>query len=105
MFVVLLLLLLSVANITSAGDQVALTEHVVSLENFEEYPPQTFPQEWKVRGSDEVAHLVYHVGEENGNHFLHAYAHGQEVQIGLTKVFSPKQFPLLQWRWRVKKLP
>jgi len=99
------LMLLSAANFAWASDPTALTEHVITLENFEEYPPQTFPQAWQVRGNEEEAHLVYHVAEENGNHFLHAHAEKQDVQIGLTKIFPPQQFPVLQWHWRVKQLP
>lgn len=105
MKLVLLVMLLCIGRVAPASDQVALTEHTIPLENFEAYPPHAFPQDWKVRGSNEEAHLVYQVAEENGNHFLHAYADKQEVQIGLTKAFPPQQFPILQWRWRVKKFP
>jgi hypothetical protein len=105
MSVVFLLLALSLANIARAGDQSTATEQIVPLETFEEDLPQAFPKEWKVRGSEDEAKIVYHVAEENGNHFLHAHAEKQGVQIGLTRAFPPRQFPVLQWRWRVKTLP
>lgn len=105
MIVVFLLLALSMANLTHAGDQLIATEQMVPLETFEEYSPQAFPKEWKVRGSEDEARLVYRVTEENGNHFLHARAEKQSVQIGLSRTFPPRNFSVLQWRWRVKTLP
>jgi len=105
MWCVFLVLMLSVATVTQGSDQIALTETIVALENFEQYPSQAFPSNWKVRGDEEDARLVYRVAEEDGNHFLHARAEKRGVQIGLTKTFPPKQFPVLQWRWRVKQLP
>jgi hypothetical protein len=100
-----LILMLSVATVAQANDQALLTGQIVPLENFEQYPPQAFPNNWKVRGDEDTARVIYRVAEEDGNHFLHARAEKQAVQIGLTKTFSPKQFPVLQWRWRVQQLP
>jgi hypothetical protein len=100
-----LIMTLGLVNLAQAGAQMAMMEQAVPLENFEEYPLQSFPQEWKVRGSEDEARIVYHVSEEHGNHFLHAHAEKQSVQIGLTRTFQAQQFPLLQWRWRVKALP
>ena len=97
--------ILSLANIAQVNGQMTVQENGVSLENFEQYPPQAFPDNWKVRGDEDTAHVVYRVAEEDGNHFLHAYAENQDVQIGLTKAFPPKQLPILQWRWRAKQLP
>jgi DUF3047 family protein len=82
-----------------AGDQTK------ALDTFETDQPLTFPQNWQVRGNEEVARDVYQIAEENGNHFLHAHAEKQDVQIGLTRSFQTKEFPVLQWRWRVKQLP
>jgi hypothetical protein len=100
-----LIMMLSVATITHASDQTLLTEQIVPLENFEQYSPQEFPNNWKVRGDEDAARVIYRVVEEGGNHFLHARAEKQAVQIGLKKTFRPKQFPVLQWRWRVKQFP
>jgi hypothetical protein len=77
----------------------------VSLANFDTDQPLTFPQNWKVRGSEEIARIVYTVAEEDGNHFLHAYADKHDVQIGISRSVQPKEFPILQWRWRAKRLP
>lgn len=100
-----LILVLSLATVTQANDQTVLTQQAVPLENFEQYPPQAFPDTWKVRGDEDEARVIYRVAEEDGNHFLHARAENKAVQIGLTKTFPPKQFPILQWRWRVQQLP
>src|SRR5262245_20408026 len=88
-----------------ATDQPPASNQTIVLENFGKDSPGTFPAQWKVRGNEDVAKAVYRVAEENGNHFLHAYADKQDVQIGLTRTFQSKEFPVLQWRWRVQKLP
>jgi hypothetical protein len=77
----------------------------VSLANFDTDQPLTFPQNWKVRGDEEIARNVYTVVAENGNQYLHAYADKQDVQIGISRSFRPEEFPILQWRWRAKQLP
>jgi hypothetical protein len=102
---VFLIIILTLATVTRANDQILLTEQIVPLENFEQYPLQAFPDNWKVRGDEDAARAIYRVVEEDGNHFLHARAEKQAVQIGLTKTFHPKQFPVLQWRWRVQRIP
>ncbi len=75
------------------------------LENFDTYPPRSFPGQWAVRGDEATAKAVYSVVEEDGNRFLRAYADKQEVQIGISRSVQPQQFPALRWRWRVKQLP
>lgn len=103
--IAIFLLLLGVPPLLLAEDQSPANNQALILENFDEDPPLTFPARWKVRGDEDVAKAVYRVAEEAGNHFLHAYADNQDVQIGLTRTFKPKEFPVLQWRWRVKQLP
>jgi hypothetical protein len=74
-----------------------------SLEDFEGYPVQSFPEKWRHRS--EAARKIYRVKSENGNQFLHAYADNQAVQIGLEQLFDPAKFRRLRWRWRVHALP
>jgi hypothetical protein len=97
-------MMLSLAAVGYAADQAAI-DHVLPLETFDEYPPASFPEQWKVRGDETDARGVYQVAEEGGDRFLHARAEKQDVQIGLSHVFQPKEFPLLRWRWRVDQLP
>jgi hypothetical protein len=88
-----------------ADDRVATIGQVLPLETFEQYQPPAFPEQWKVRGDEDEARTIYQVVEEDGNRFLRARAYKQGVQIGLARVFQPKAFPLLRWRWRVEQLP
>src|SRR2546422_811620 len=97
-------MMLSLAVVGYAEDQAAINR-VLPLETFDEYPPASFPEQWKVRGDETKARAIYQVAEEGGNHFLHARADKQDVQIGLSHAFQPKEFPLLRWRWRVDQLP
>ena len=105
MRILLFVLLLSLPAMGYADGQVATTGRVLPLETFDEYPPASFPGQWKIRGDETDARVVYQIAEEGGNHFLHARAEKQDVQIGLSHVFQPKEFPLLRWRWRVDQLP
>src|SRR5215471_6478738 len=77
----------------------------MSLETFDTYQPHSFPGQWEARGDKETAKSVYSVGEEGGDRFLHAHADKQDVQIGISRVINPKQFPTLEWKWRVNQLP
>src|SRR5262245_53837904 len=81
------------------------TGQILTLDSFEGYPLLAFPGQWKVRGDEDQARLIYRVTEENGDHFLHAQADGQAIQIGIAHAFQPREFPLLRWRWRVMQLP
>lgn len=101
----LFVLLLSLPAMGYADGQVATAGRVLPLETFDEYQPASFPGQWKIRGDETDARVVYQIAEEGGNHFLHARAEKQDVQIGLSHVFQPKEFPLLRWRWRVDQLP
>lgn len=105
MRILLFVVLLSFPALGYADDQVATTGRVLPLETFDEYQPASFPGQWQVRGDEAAARVVYQVAEEDGNHFLHARSEKQDIQIGLSHVFQPKEFPLLRWRWRVDQLP
>ena len=74
-------------------------------ETFQQYPAGVFPSGWQVRGNAATAQTVYHIAEEEGNRFLHAYAKNQDVQIGIEYVCKPQDYPILRWRWRATKLP
>lgn len=101
----ILIALLSVPTFMGTTDLVAATSGIVSLETFEGYSLFTFPALWKVRGDQDKARAIYRIVAESGNSFLHAYASNEAIQIGLVHVFSPEEFPLLRWRWRVTQLP
>jgi Protein of unknown function (DUF3047) len=106
--VALLLGLLAVPSVPSLACTAGLTapaDLVVHLESFAEYPLLAFPGQWKVRGDENKARLIYRVAEENGDRFLHAHADSQAIQIGIAQAFPPHEFPLLHWRWRVTQLP
>jgi hypothetical protein len=105
MKILVFVLLFGLPIVGYADEQVTVADHLLPLENFEEYPPASFPKQWKVRGDEAEARVVYQVAEENGNHFLHARAEKTDVQIGLAHACQPKDFPLLRWRWRVDQLP
>jgi hypothetical protein len=75
------------------------------LESFEQYPLLAFPSQWTVRGDPATARLIYQVAEEHGDHFLHAHADRQAIQIGIDHAVPPRAFPRLCWRWRVLQLP
>jgi DUF3047 family protein len=73
------------------------------LENFEQSGTNGFPSKW--RGSNDDAKNIYRIESENGNRFLRARADNQAVQIGLERIFDPKNQPRLKSRWRAHQLP
>jgi len=103
--ILIFLLLCGTPLFTFAEGDSATNGSRIALDNFDTDKPLTFPQNWQVRGNEEVARVIYKVEAEGGNHFLHAHAENQGVQIGITRSFQPKEFPVLQWRWRAKQLP
>jgi hypothetical protein len=103
--VLVFLLFCGVPLLVSAEDESATNGTRIALANFDTDQPLTFPQHWKVHGSEEIAHGVYKVVAENGNQYLRAYADKQDVQIGISRSVQAKEFPTLQWRWRAKQLP
>src|SRR5581483_1422289 len=82
-----------------------MNDQIISLDTFDTDQPLSFPKQWAVRGDEATAKAVYSVVEEDGNRFLRAYADKQDVQIGISRIIEPKEFPALQWRWRAKQLP
>jgi hypothetical protein len=105
MKVLLHLFLCGTPLLARAAGETATDNRRIPLANFDADQPSAFPQQWKARGSEDIARIVYQVAEENGNRFLHAHAEKQDVQIGISRSFQPKEFPILQWRWRAKQLP
>jgi len=103
--VLVFLLFCGLPSLVSAEGESATNGTRIALANFDTDQPLAFPQHWKVHGSEEVARHVYKVVAENGNQYLRAYADKQDVQIGISRSFQPKEFPALQWRWRAKQLP
>lgn len=95
------------ADVQTAIGQGVTPDHQPFLqETFDSYAVGSFPTRWDVRGDDAEARTVYTIVEgEEGNRFLRARAEQQDIQIGLSKAFEPKQFPVLQWRWRVSQIP
>lgn len=103
------LLFLLVSSPLLANEEILLSNQhngqPLPLETFEGDQLLTFPANWQVRGDAEEAAKIYKVAEENGNHFLHARAVGQSVQVGLARPFESSHYPFLSWRWRVEQLP
>lgn len=105
MMLLFLVALLGLSLVVHADDRVTATGQALPLETFDGYQLLAFPGQWKVRGDENQAREIYRIAEENGNHFLHAHADNNGVQIGLSHTFQPKEFPLLRWRWRAEQLP
>lgn len=106
------LLLISTQNVhtdvqVAAGGQEVTNNHQAFLkETFDSYDVGSFPARWDVRGDDDEARTIYTIVEgQEGNRFLRAHAEQQDIQIGLSKEFKPKKFPVLRWRWRVSQIP
>lgn len=49
--------------------------------------------------------VPYVIEEENGNKYLHADDTGQGITIVSDKKWNIKEYPCLQWKWRIKQFP
>jgi Protein of unknown function (DUF3047) len=65
------------------------------------------PPGWKAAGMGPVQDRgeARAVKDVNGNHFLRISTDGSFYSIGIDTAFSPRQFPILSWRWRIAGLP
>lgn len=103
--ILVLLALLSLPPLFCSAAPRAFLGQGTLLDSFEQYPLLAFPSQWKVRGDEAKARLIYQVAEEHGDRFLHAHADRQAIQIGIAHAVQPRAFPRLRWRWRVLQLP
>jgi hypothetical protein len=99
-----LVLLIGLTYVLSR-DPASSYAQAVLVETFETDSLRIFPRRWRALTDTRTEQQIYQVTEENGNRFLRAYAEKQEIQIGLSHVFHPREFSVLQWRWRVRRLP
>ncbi len=88
----MLFVLLSLPSSLCAAPALPIIGQGTLLDSFEQYPLLTFPSQWRVRGDEATAHLIYQVAEENGDRFLHARADHQALQIGIAHPVSPRAF-------------
>ncbi len=65
--------------------------------------PGQFPSGWASRGGDGIE--VYRLESEDGDLFLRAACKGKSVTIGLKYRVNLRIHHILQWRWRVHKIP
>jgi hypothetical protein len=65
------------------------------------------PPGWKAAGMgpEQDRGTAQTVQGAGGNHFLRISTDGSFYSIGIDTGFSPQQFPILSWRWRVAGLP
>ena len=90
----------------------------VVVDDFERYPPGTFPDEWVFVNRAKEA-LTYEetrdpgeevvVEEEDGNQFVRVITEGEAVRYtqrnGEEFEWNLPDYPRLQWRWRAQHLP
>jgi len=75
------------------------------IADFDADETSRFPHGWQSRERQAVAEGVYRIAVESDEHFLHAEALGNAVQIGMPVSFHLSDYPLLSWRWRIAELP
>jgi hypothetical protein len=72
------------------------------VEDFSSFEAGTFPAGWKSRGGD--ASEVYRV-RKNEEAYLEADAKDSAVTIAKKFEYDLRDYPFLQWQWRVLELP
>jgi hypothetical protein len=91
----------------------SVSPDAILIENFNTSKTGDYPKGWgwvdglsvKKFSEAESGQIAYTIEEENGNKYLHADDTGQAITIVSDKKWNIKEYPCLQWRWRVKQFP
>lgn len=78
-----------------------------NIDEFSNSAPEGFPKGWRTRpGQGSGARQVYKIKDEGGNKYL-AADDPSDVSIQIFKMthWDLSNYPLLQWKWRARKLP
>ena len=73
------------------------------LEDFDGYSVGKTPNGWKPREGDPSKH--YWIRKTPEGQYLQAIDNGESVQIAKKVSWKLKDFPYLQWKWRVNEFP
>jgi hypothetical protein len=76
----------------------------IVIENFSPNPgkEKRIPKDWKA-SRDDLS--MFSFGNENGNFYTTVSSSNDCTSIGTIYPYSSEQFPILNWKWRVHKLP
>ena len=94
------------------GSQHASPGDFLRLDDFKKtYPPGKIPGKWKARyllpyfGRGDRAHIHF-VHDGPGQHFIHLET-GKDnwLSLGMDVAFRAKDWPVLEWEWKVGKFP
>lgn len=78
----------------------------VLLEDFEAlHSGQSPPRGWRARYFAADAGNPYRLAAEKGERFLRAEASGENVMLYREIRWNIEDFPILGWRWRIRKIP
>jgi len=72
----------------------------IVLEDFAHYP-----EGWTARSGMEKAGEVYQAVHDETGSFLHGYAETTSIRIFKKIGWDSKVYPIVEWKWRVKKWP
>ena len=78
----------------------ALAGDRITLADFSQYP-----QGWEAKGGWERAHAIYELAREGDAAFLRAGPAEDSVRIFKKIAWDSKEYPVIEWQWRVKKWP
>ena len=89
----------------ASADRIATAEEqVLVLEDFQAKEADGFPSNWdhESQRSASKGREAYKVQTENGSHYVSANDAGQRIKKKKID-WDPKAYPVLTWRWRLKK--
>lgn len=72
----------------------------IVLEDFSQYP-----QGWKAKGDYSKANEIYQSVRNEAEVYLRARVGSESVRIFKKTSWDSKTFPIMEWKWRVKKWP
>jgi len=64
-----------------------------------------YPENWDISGDASKAKEIYQVVEKDGEAVLQARGNKKPIRIFKKISWDPQSFPVLEWKWRVKRWP
>ncbi|MDI6704460.1 MAG: DUF3047 domain-containing protein [bacterium] len=93
-------LALIILGIVSAYEE----NDILIIDQFSSFDPKThFPKHWRSKKNKGVGKYI--VEEKDGNYVLHVKSRSENVAILKEFEFDLKEYPFLNWRWKVIELP
>jgi hypothetical protein len=96
--------MVSLLTIVTPGHSAAEKKHSIEIDSFSKSDSSvsSVPPGWHP-SRDDIS--MFFIRNENSNQYVRIDTKGGCTSIGKQFKFSPEEYPLLSWKWRINKVP